>query len=589
MGRLDFTAGMPVGVSVSSSPAGFAKTSTGSLTTFSSNAGRRTDLGIMFEPSETNLWLSNIDQSTAQWSSPSLGTVTQDNATAPDGTLTADSFLESAVNGQHCPYPAAAISVSGSTNYTVSAYVKSTGGRNAYIQIANQSFSVASVAFFDLTNGVATVGTALAGGGFSGQSAGIEAANSGWWRIWFTVNSGSASAFNPFIGPCTGTGPADSRIYTGDVTKGLVQWGNEIKLGTVPSTLIVTTSTSATRAADVITWTMPSGGTILTFTFDDNSTQTVSASPGAYTFPTNLNRKQIKYVDYLDPIGVSASQTIPAFTTSGTIATAGGRFVSAAQTIPDFTTSATVFVAVDYGITLPTASDIIAQTLRRVGAVGVGQTPDAYHSIDCLKLINMMLAQWNRRRWLIWHLKDIACTATGAQTYTVGIGQQFNTPRPDKIEFAFVRQTGTMAVDIPLDVIRSREDYNDITLKAFSAFPRAVFYDQTYPTGTLYVWPLPPNNSYEIHIVVKDTLTSISSLSDLLVMPAEYQEAICLNLALRLYPYFGMKPDPELVKQARAALELIRNANAQLSMVAVDPILLGAMVRRPGGGFVATA
>ena len=147
----DFTSSIPGGVTVNSSPAGFAKTSSGSLTSFSANAGRRTDLGLLIEPSATNLWLSNIDQSTGQWSSPSLGTVTQNNATAPDGTTTADSYLETASNGQHCPYPAAAISVSGSTNYTTSAYVKSTGGRHAYIQIANQSFSVASVAFLPPT------------------------------------------------------------------------------------------------------------------------------------------------------------------------------------------------------------------------------------------------------------------------------------------------------------------------------------------------------------------------------------------------------------------------------------------------------
>lgn len=340
----DFTSSIPGGVTVNSSPAGFAKTSSGSLTSFSANAGRRTDLGLLIEPSATNLWLSNIDQSTGQWSSPSLGTVTQNNATAPDGTTTADSYLETASNGQHCPYPAAAISVSGSTNYTTSAYVKSTGGRHAYIQIANQSFSVASVAFFDLTNGVATVGTALAGGGFSGQSAGIESAGGSWWRIWFTVTTGSGTtALNPFIGPCTGTGPSDSRIYTGDTSKGLIQWGNEIKVGTAPSSLIVTTTTSATRAADDVSFTIPAGVNQLKYTFDDNSTQIVSVSSGSYTIPTTLNRAQIKSI-VSNEISATASQTTAAPSKSETAAVKIA--ASASKTTPSPTQSATAAVKV---------------------------------------------------------------------------------------------------------------------------------------------------------------------------------------------------------------------------------------------------
>lgn len=95
-----------------------------------------------------------------------------------------------------------------------------------------------------------------------------------------------------------------------------------------------------------------------------------------------------------------------------------------------------------YGMPAPTAGELIAQTMRRIGALGVGQTADAYHALDCLKLLNIMLSHWNRRRWLVWHLKDVACTATGEETYTVGNGEQFDVTRPDKIELAYVRQTG---------------------------------------------------------------------------------------------------------------------------------------------------
>lgn len=62
--------------------------------------------------------------------------------------------------------------------------------------------------------------------------------------------------------------------------------------------------------------------------------------------------------------------------------------------------------------------------------------------------------------------------ATGAQSYTVGAGQSINITRPDRIEAAFVRLVnGTQAVDYPLDLLGSREDYNKIALKGLSTFP----------------------------------------------------------------------------------------------------------------------
>lgn len=103
--------------------------------------------------------------------------------------------------------------------------------------------------------------------------------------------------------------------------------------------------------------------------------------------------------------------------------------------------------------------------------------------------------------------------ATGAQSYTVGAGQSINITRPDRIEAAFVRLVnGPQAVDYPLDVLGSREDYNKIALKGLSTFPQIAFYDAAYPYGNLYIWPA-PTNQYTIHISVKTQLSSFASLT----------------------------------------------------------------------------
>jgi hypothetical protein len=213
-----------------------------------------------------------------------------------------------------------------------------------------------------------------------------------------------------------------------------------------------------------------------------------------------------------------------------------------------------------------TPNDLITLAFKDSGVFGIGQTPNAEDTNDAFNRVNMMLAQWQRKRWLIWHLVDTSLVSTGATSYSVGTGGDFNIPRPDKIESAFFRQINItpLAPDYPLEIIQAREDYNRITLKGLTAFPQYVFYDSGYPTGTLYPWPLPQANIYELHITTKAVLSQFTSLSQTIDLPPEYFAAIFYNLCARLRPAYGLAPDPTIVALARDALNVIRMANAQI-------------------------
>lgn len=215
---------------------------------------------------------------------------------------------------------------------------------------------------------------------------------------------------------------------------------------------------------------------------------------------------------------------------------------------------------------MTTANDIIVLALKDAGILGVGQTPLAEDSNDALTRLNMMIAQWSRKRWLIYHLVDVPLQSTGALSYTIGAGGNFNVTRPDRIEAAYARQTVSGSpnqVDYPLDIIFSREDYSKITLKSLSTFPNALFYDSAFPLGNIYVWPA-PGIQYEIHLVLKDQLAQFPTLTTIFNLPPEYQEAIVYNLAGRLCVAYGKAVRPELQALAQAALSTIRVANTQI-------------------------
>lgn len=215
---------------------------------------------------------------------------------------------------------------------------------------------------------------------------------------------------------------------------------------------------------------------------------------------------------------------------------------------------------------LPTTpNDIITLALKTANVTGVGQTPSAEDLNDSFNLLNMMLAQWQRKRFLVYGLTTTSLTATGATSYTVGTGGNFNIPRPNRIESAYIRLLNNTAtpVDNYLEILKSQDDYNRLSLKQLNAYPRYAFYDQANPLGNLFIWPV-PNNTYAIFISTLTQLQQFVTTADIIVLPPEYKAAIMWNLVLELYPFYGVPPNPMVIQKAEASLSAISDANVQI-------------------------
>lgn len=219
--------------------------------------------------------------------------------------------------------------------------------------------------------------------------------------------------------------------------------------------------------------------------------------------------------------------------------------------------------------------DICRAALKECGAVGVGQTPLAEDINDAWARLQWMLMQWERKRWLVYHLSDYSLVSTGAEYYTVGPGGQFdtgpNSMRPGRLSSCFVRQLqgSQNSVDYWLEVLESKEDYNRITLKSLMAGPgEAAFLDTDWPMARLYVWPLPQPFVYEIHISLYQQLQiQFATPATTFTIPFEYYNAMMVNLAVRLRPKYrmGTYPGDPLPGIAKDSLSVLRNINAQIA------------------------
>jgi len=215
---------------------------------------------------------------------------------------------------------------------------------------------------------------------------------------------------------------------------------------------------------------------------------------------------------------------------------------------------------------MTTVRDLITMSAKEAGILGVGQTLLSENINDGNTLLTRMIAQWQKRRWLVPMLIDVSAPGNGLISNPIGVGQYYNTPRPDKIQSAYFtlnNNQGGLDVSYELKPVWSYEDYTRIALKTLNSFPSVFFYDGAFPIGNVYIYPI-PSSAYTIHLIVKGSLGDLSDLDQTITLPDEYQEAIHYNLALRMCSFYGIQPQAATGGFAKVALNTIKNANAQV-------------------------
>lgn len=231
---------------------------------------------------------------------------------------------------------------------------------------------------------------------------------------------------------------------------------------------------------------------------------------------------------------------------------------------------------------MTTWATIFGLALRDAGVAAQGQSPNAQMMADAKLRANMMISQWKRKRWLVYHLIDVSCPMDGSLFYTLGTGQTLDTPRTDQIDAAYVRQISQAAQpnqpDYPLTLIKAREDYSRLTLKELHGGPSYyLFYDSDYPVAKVYPWPL-SSSQYELHVVVKGDLALVDNITDDIVFPPEYEEPIYANTVVRCRAAFRLPVDPFYLGLAKTGMQALRASNFQ-----VANLQMPAAVQSPRG------
>lgn len=205
------------------------------------------------------------------------------------------------------------------------------------------------------------------------------------------------------------------------------------------------------------------------------------------------------------------------------------------------------------------ALDIITDAAKKIGVIFKSETLDADEANDGLIALNNLLDTWSLDSLTTYAYTLESFLLTGAASYTIGTGGDFNTSRPINIVTAIVR-IGT--IDYDLFPITEEQYQLDIASKSIaSPIPRFITYDNGYPLGTIKMYAVPSAGG-TLFLQSNKPLSNIASLSTAVDLPPGWKRALIYNLAIDLAPDYGAEVSANVQQAAKTSLGAIKRSTS---------------------------
>ena len=195
---------------------------------------------LLLEPQRSNILKRSEQFDNATWSKNN-SSINSNSIISPNGTLTADKFIEDNTTNTH-RLNQIFFSASNDT-YTFSVFVKKNGRSNFHLSISDSATGQANI-LVDLDNGTFTNGVKPTGS-WTNVSGGIEELASGWYRVHVTGDKNAGSNIIADLELYN-----NARNYTGDGISGIYVWGAMLEQASYPTSYIKTEASAVTRLKD---------------------------------------------------------------------------------------------------------------------------------------------------------------------------------------------------------------------------------------------------------------------------------------------------------------------------------------------------
>lgn len=217
---------------------------------------------------------------------------------------------------------------------------------------------------------------------------------------------------------------------------------------------------------------------------------------------------------------------------------------------------------------MTTAHTIVVDAFRKLGAYDANQGLQPEEEDLGLETLNNILDTWYVDRLYAYTVDEVIATLPpGTRTRTIGPGMQIDIARPLRIEMGGFTRSG--GVDYPFEVV-GFEQYAEITFKSIGAtWPEVVYFDGSFPTGTLYFYPQTAS-ALELHLPVMNRLSQFADLTTSYGLPPGYKKALVYTLAEEIASDLTRPVPPSVARIAAMARKSIKRANVNVPQLSTD-------------------
>lgn len=230
-----------------------------------------------------------------------------------------------------------------------------------------------------------------------------------------------------------------------------------------------------------------------------------------------------------------------------------------------------------------TASTIVRGAFETIGVLGEGQTLDSAKGADGFRRLNLMIRSWSLQNLTIpvtvREVFDLVALQGGpTNPYTIGDGGDFDTDRPPTQNA--LQGAGLILTSSDPDVEIPRAIFTDAMWQAIqikdlqsggSGVPTGVYYNPTFPLGSIYLWPIPSTGDNDLALYLRKPLVAFPDQTTSVDLPDGVEEAMEYNLAVRLCGPYSVPMDDDVRAMARSTLAIYKRANYHLRDLSQDP------------------
>jgi len=211
---------------------------------------------------------------------------------------------------------------------------------------------------------------------------------------------------------------------------------------------------------------------------------------------------------------------------------------------------------------------ILYPALRKAGVtLGPQRTPSPAQFQDAIDELNRLSASLNCDRLFIYSIARSEYPLNPPKaTYTIGISNDpaatvdFAAQRPQMIERAnIIVQAGTQPY--PLEIVTDLQWADVGAPVAPGTIPELLYNDRAYPVSTLYLYGQPATGQ-SLELFTWARVPEFQSTTDVVLFPQQYEDALVLNLAVRLAPHFQLPVNVDVRNDAQKSLMRLESINA---------------------------